>query len=174
MAAEDITLCFAFPDPSEDMRTFKVYETQTASGQETELYRFSHPVTGLNSGLTSFYRRNPNTEIFEAAGSIEWFSNYSATVLFGLNQFHIRELRRAKKSKSQSRRFKGSNGIEYKWKIAEDDTGLVCVDATKGRTVAAYVQETSTLTVSRKLEETLDRVVVTCFLNLWVRSMGDW
>ncbi|KAF9045893.1 hypothetical protein BDZ89DRAFT_1108754 [Hymenopellis radicata] len=173
-STSDITLRFEYSTSSNsDMRTFKVYQLPKQSDEPTiELYRFFHPITGLVTGSTSFHRQNLKTAIFESAGSIEWFSNHNATVTFGVNQYHIRELRKAKKSKSQSRRFKAGNA-EYKWKIAENDNDIFCVDS-KGKTVASWSQETLTLSVSSKVESILDRVVVTCFLNLWVRQLGDW
>ncbi|KAK0191264.1 hypothetical protein F5146DRAFT_1047887 [Armillaria mellea] len=173
-SATDICLRFEFSVSSNsDMRTFKVHRLpDSASSSVIELYRFYHPVTGLVAGLTTFHRQNLVTNIFETAGQIEWLSNSNATVQFGINQYHIRELRKQKKSNSQSRRFK-VGGSEYKWKIAGNNTDLFCVDS-RGKTVATWLQEELTLRVATRVESILDRVVVTCFLNLWVRHLGDW
>jgi hypothetical protein len=43
-------------------------------------------VTGLNTGVTTFHRKNPNTLIFETAGQIEWLSNSNANVQFGIDE----------------------------------------------------------------------------------------
>ncbi|KAJ4492985.1 hypothetical protein C8J55DRAFT_220177 [Lentinula edodes] len=134
---------------------------------------FHHPVTGLSHGLTTFHRQNLTTNIFETAGQIEWSSDYNATVHFGLEEVHIRDLRKAKKSSSRSRRFKAA-GSEYKWKMASDSVDLFCVDS-RGKVIASWNQEQSNLLVSPKGESILDRLVVTCFLNLWaLRHLGQW
>ncbi|KAL1706653.1 hypothetical protein EV121DRAFT_289234 [Schizophyllum commune] len=166
-----IHLRFAFSTSSNsDTRTLQVYSQE--AGQETELYKFYHPVTGLSIGLTTVQRRNPNTEIYETACEIEWKNETNATVSFGVEQVALRDLRKPKKSSSQSRRFK-AGGSEYKWKIAENNKDLFCVD-TRGKTLAEWNEEQQSLKVARRLEGVLDRVVVTCFLNLWMKRMGDW
>lgn len=48
-----------------------------------------------------------------------------------------------------------------------------CVDS-KGKTVANWTQDGLTLSASSKVEPVLDRIVVTCFLNLWIRHLGQW
>ena len=50
---------------------------------------------------------------------------------------------------------------------------LQCVD-TRGKTLAEWNEEQQSLKVAKRLEGALDRVVVTCFLNLWMKRMGDW
>ena len=104
----DVVLRFEYSSSSNtDMRTFKVFQLPSDGESESiELYRvrmlpsfaisqpkplifysqFSHPLTGLVSGATSFHRQNLKTGVFETAGSIEWFSNHNATVTFGVNQ----------------------------------------------------------------------------------------
>ncbi|KAL1743309.1 hypothetical protein HDZ31DRAFT_83494 [Schizophyllum fasciatum] len=164
-------LRFAFSTSSNsDMRTLQVYSQ--ADGQETELYKFYHPMTGLSSGLTTVQRRNPNTQIYETACEIEWKSDTNATVSFGVEQVTLRDLRKPKKNSSQSRRFK-AGGSEYKWKIAENDKDIFCVD-TRGKAVAEWDQEQKSLKVARRSEGILDRLVVTCILNLWMKRAGDW
>ncbi|KAJ3811812.1 hypothetical protein EV368DRAFT_73710 [Lentinula lateritia] len=173
-AADSFVLQFVFvPTIDGDMRTFKVHLLSDGSPHTTELYRFHHPVTGLSHGLTTFHRQNLTTHIFETAGQIEWSSDYNATVHFGLEEVHIRDLRKAKKSSSRSRRFKAA-GSEYKWKMASDSVDLFCVDS-RGKVIASWNQEQSNLLVSPKGESILDRLVVTCFLNLWaLRHLGQW
>lgn len=83
--ATDIILQFVYsPGPNSDMRTFSVFMTGEAG--EIEIYKFYHPVTGMNIGMTNFYRQNLQTTIFEPAGAIEWLSNVNATVHFGLEE----------------------------------------------------------------------------------------
>jgi hypothetical protein len=48
-----------------------------------------------------------------------------------------------------------------------------CVDS-RGKTVATWSQEETTLHVGVQAEQILDRMVVTCVLNLWVRQLGLW
>ncbi|KAJ3761650.1 hypothetical protein FB446DRAFT_714070 [Lentinula raphanica] len=173
MSSSTLDLNFVFT-PENDMRSFKVnLLTTDPSIQIIELYRFYHPVTGLSHGLTTFHRQNLATNLFEPAGQIEWSSDHNATAYFGLEEVHIRDLRRAKKSSSRSRRFK-AGGSEYKWKLSSDTGDLVCVDSRR-KTIATWNQEQSNLQVASKAESILDRLVVTCFLNLWaLRHLGQW
>ncbi|KAJ7699910.1 hypothetical protein B0H17DRAFT_1047627, partial [Mycena rosella] len=131
----DITLRFAYSN-SEEMRTFRVYKRIEAVGGATELelyqasasvdicflafilLKFYHSSYGPSSGVTTFQRVNENTSVWEPAGEISWTSSSNATVHFGINEVNIRDLRKAKKSSSQSRRFK-AQGSEYKWKMGE-------------------------------------------------------
>ncbi|ESK97595.1 hypothetical protein Moror_17595 [Moniliophthora roreri MCA 2997] len=93
------------------------------------------------------------------------------------------------KANSKSRRFKAGNS-EYKWKRVDNDNekdlivcsqffsrGILsvsqCVDS-RGETVVTWTHDSSMLVVSRKVEAHLDRVVVTCFLNIWAIHMGNW
>ncbi|KAJ3803073.1 hypothetical protein GGU11DRAFT_671288 [Lentinula aff. detonsa] len=175
MSSPPFNLHFVFASAIDaDMRTFKVNLLPSDSSTHSiELYRFHHPVTGLTHGLTTFRRQNMATNIFETAGQIEWSSDHNATIYFGLEEVHIRDIRKAKKSTSRSRRFK-AGGSEYKWKLASDSADLVCVDS-RGKTIASWNQEQSNLHVSPKGESILDRLVVTCFLNLWaLRHLGQW
>ncbi|KAJ7591234.1 hypothetical protein C8J56DRAFT_781949 [Mycena floridula] len=168
-----------------DMRSFSIYTSENqeiyrASTCQSPCFRrgltafkFYHPVlTGLSTGVTTFRRYNPQTSGFETAGQVEWRSDTNATVHFGLEQAHIRELRKAKKSTSRSRRFK-ARGSEYKWKIADDQVNLLCVDS-KGKVIANWSQEQLSLQVAPKIMDVLDRIVITCFLNLWIRHLGQW
>lgn len=53
-------------------------------------------------------------------------------------------------------------------------TSYKCVDS-RGKVIASWNQEQSNLLVSPKGESILDRLVVTCFLNLWaLRHLGQW
>lgn len=36
--------------------------------------------------MTTFYRQNLDTRVFETAGQIEWMSNINATVQFGIEE----------------------------------------------------------------------------------------
>ncbi|KAI0921564.1 hypothetical protein AcW1_004503 [Taiwanofungus camphoratus] len=100
-----------------------------------------------------------------------------------------RRRRQATWVSSRSRRFKANNS-EYKWKIAENGSDLFvcgfillqpadrltleqCVNA-RGKTIATWSQEGQILRVSRSAEGFLDRVVVTCFLNLWMKQLNLW
>ncbi|KAF9263575.1 hypothetical protein L218DRAFT_959113 [Marasmius fiardii PR-910] len=126
MASSTITLKLSFSDDSDqDLRTFKVSRVPDASSDEDviELYRFRHPVTGFHAGTTNFQRLNSITGLYETAGEIAWLSNHNATVAFGVDEVHIRDLRKPKKSSSRLRRFKAGNS-EYKWKKAENGKDL--------------------------------------------------
>ncbi|THV03273.1 hypothetical protein K435DRAFT_827117 [Dendrothele bispora CBS 962.96] len=170
MTSSDFTLYFEFPDNDPENRTFKIHKlAQDSADASTEFYRFHHPVTGLKTGLTTFQRHNLKTDIFETAGQIDWLSNYNCTISFGIDEVHIRELRKMKKSSSKSRRFK-AGGSEYKWK--EEDKNLICVDS-RGKTVATWTDKDKKLWVAGKLEPVLDRLVVSCFLNIWFLQHGQ-
>lgn len=43
-----------------------------------------------------------------------------------------------------------------------------------GKNIAEWSQETLTLRVAERAEPILDRVVVTLFLNLWMKNIDDW
>ncbi|KAF7355178.1 hypothetical protein MSAN_01433500 [Mycena sanguinolenta] len=172
----DTALRFAFSKP-EEIRTFRAYQ-QRDDAAELEIYEastpplpFYHSVYGPASGVTTFQRKNLTTNVWEPAGEISWTSNTNATVHFGIDEVDIRDLRKPKKANSQSRRFK-AQGSEYKWKMAEGGD-LFCVDS-RGKTVATWNQEETMLHVGAQAEHVLDRVVVTCLLNLWIRQLGLW
>lgn len=165
---DDINLRFQYSASSNtDIRTFSVCTTH-----DQELYKFYHPVTGLSIGVTTFFRKNPATNVYDTAGSIEWLSNTNAIVHFGINEVSIRDLRKAKRSNSQSRRFK-AGGSEYRWKFRDNKRDLDCLDSW-GKTVASWTQEQLRLRVATRVEDVLDRIVVTCLLNLWFRDLGIW
>ncbi|KAF9076369.1 hypothetical protein BDP27DRAFT_1313222 [Rhodocollybia butyracea] len=170
-----VILHFVFSSTiNSDMRSFNVLFLPGESTDVVELYRFHHPLIGSTQGLTTFHRQNLATCIFETAGQIDWLSDHNATVYFGLEEVHIRDLRKAKKPTSKSRRFKAS-GSEYKWKqVPNANSDLVCVDS-RGKVVASWSQEQLNLHVSSQAEAILDRLVVTCFLNLWALTrLGHW
>jgi hypothetical protein len=48
--------------------------------------KFYHPVTGLRIGITTFYRQNLDTQVFETAGQIEWLSDTNANVQLGIEE----------------------------------------------------------------------------------------
>ena len=49
--------------------------------------QFHHPViVGTSTGVTSFHRMNFETRLYEAAGHIEWSSNHSAVIYFGIER----------------------------------------------------------------------------------------
>ncbi|KAJ7742433.1 hypothetical protein DFH07DRAFT_750393, partial [Mycena maculata] len=169
LVAMDTVLRFSYSN-SEEIRTFRAFQ-QVEGGTELELYQFYHSSYGPSDGVTTFQRKNLNTSIWEPAGEISWTSNTNATVHFGMTEVNIRDLRKPKKSSSKSRRFK-AGGHEYKWKLSEEN-GLFCVDS-RGKTVATWSQEDATLSVAAQVENILDRIVVTCLLNLWIRHLGLW
>ncbi|KIP12826.1 hypothetical protein PHLGIDRAFT_123891 [Phlebiopsis gigantea 11061_1 CR5-6] len=202
MTGNDLVLRFRYPDESQsqhanDMRTVNIKQVAVSDEQETEadLYKFYHPVIqGLRTGVTTYHRMNTSTGTWMMAGSIDWQTDSTCNVFFGGTekvpplsnyyvrqrtknvQVHIRELRKSKKATSKSRRFK-AGGSEYKWKLAENGRDLTCLSqqlTSYGKTVAEWSQETLTLRVAERVEPILDRVVVTLFLNLWMRSMDDW
>jgi len=173
MAGTDYVFHFIYPaaTPTNDMRTVQVKQVVEGTVDEIDFYKFQHPVTGSISGVTTFYRMNMETQRWETAGQIEWSSNNSATVYFGIEKVSMRELRRPKKSSSHSRRFK-AGGSEYKWKLMED--GLVCISVSRSRTIATWTQSALSLRVAERGEPMLDRIVVTCFLNLWMKTRNMW
>lgn len=57
--------------------------------------------------------------------------------------------------------------------MAENGTDIYCV-STRSKTVATWSQEQSTLRVMDRAEGILDRIVVTCFLNLWMKRINQW
>ncbi|KAH9951774.1 hypothetical protein B0H21DRAFT_190956 [Amylocystis lapponica] len=174
MATNDLVLHFQRPadNPDADLRTFQVRQIVEGSTDSIDMYKFHHPVTGSASGVTSIQRKNTTTQRWENAGQIEWASDSNASVYFGIERISCRELRRAKKASSKSRRFKAA-GAEYKWKIAENDADLFCV-STRGKIVATWTQAEETLRVADRAEGFLDRVVVTCFLNIWMKQLNIW
>ncbi|KAF8558998.1 hypothetical protein OG21DRAFT_1519378 [Imleria badia] len=172
MADSDAVLRFVFStDSSVDMRTFRVLQVHDNTAEELELYKFSHPLTGHSTGTTTFHRKNLDTLIFETAGHVEWFSSFNATVWFGVDECSVKDLRKAKNG-GQSRRFKAS-GMEYKWKLRENGTDMFCIDS-KDKHVAVWSGEDRKLKVAPRCVAILDRIVVTCFLNIWFKRLGRW
>ncbi|CAK5275721.1 unnamed protein product, partial [Mycena citricolor] len=47
-----------------------------------------------------------------------------------------------------------------------------CVEASSKKTVATWTDKETTLRVMASAEQVLDRMVVTCVLNLWIRHLG--
>ncbi|KAF9221869.1 hypothetical protein BS17DRAFT_841634 [Gyrodon lividus] len=177
MAESDIRLRFVSnTDNSADMRTFCVFQVIESAAEELELYRFLHPMTGNSIGTTTYHRKNLDTLIFETAGQIEWFSSSNATVWLGVDEVPVKDLRKIKNGSQRrphrSRRFKVI-GTEYKWKIGENGNDLFCIDS-KDKHVAAWSAEERLLRVAPRCVNILDRVVVTCFLNLWFKKLGRW
>ncbi|KAE9410271.1 hypothetical protein BT96DRAFT_983828 [Gymnopus androsaceus JB14] len=122
MSAASLVLVFVFSSPG--MRNFKVHQLSSeSSASSIELHKFHHPETGFADEVTTFHRQNLATSIFEAARKILWTN---AVGHFGLEEVHIRDLRRVKKPSSRSRRFK-AGGSEYKWRIAPNSTDLLVV-----------------------------------------------
>jgi len=171
MAETDFILRFIYLQNTPDIRTFRVYEVVGGSFG-MELYRFYHPMTGSTTGATTFHRQNSATLVFENAGSIEWTSNTNATVYFGMDEVPVRQLRRLRNPSSTSRRFRVGSS-EYRWKIAENEVDLFCLD-TWGNTVASWSQENATLRIALHCLPILDRMVVSCMMNLWFKQLGQW
>lgn len=48
-----------------------------------------------------------------------------------------------------------------------------CIDS-KEKHVAAWSEDDRTLKVAPRCVTLLDRIVVTCFLNLWFKRLGKW
>ncbi|KAI0786364.1 hypothetical protein C8Q75DRAFT_269594 [Abortiporus biennis] len=170
----DLTLHFVYPEPTttNDIRTVQMRQVVEGSADEVEMYKFHHPVTGSVSGVTTFHRMNFATARWENAGQIDWSSKFNAVIYFGVERVPIRELRKPKKSSSKSRRFKVS-GTEYKWKLVDDSPDMTCV-TTRGKSLATWTEAAQRLWVSEKVDSILDRIVVTCFLNIWMKSINAW
>ncbi|OCH88303.1 hypothetical protein OBBRIDRAFT_94950 [Obba rivulosa] len=172
-ADDEFILPFEFStNPNADMRTVNVKHVVAGAAEPEEFYKFFHPLTGVTTGVTSIHRRNLATQRWENAGEVEWTNNWTAHVYFGLERVNMKEVRQLHKRSSKSRRFK-AKGIEYKWKIADNGTDLFCVNL-RGKTIATWTQEDVTLRVIRSAEPILDRVVFTCFLNLWMKNINAW
>lgn len=50
---------------------------------------------------------------------------------------------------------------------------IQCIDS-KDKHVAVWTAEDRKLKVAPRCVAILDRIVVTCFLNLWFKSLGKW
>ncbi|KAG2077596.1 hypothetical protein BDR04DRAFT_556298 [Suillus decipiens] len=174
MAAET-DMVFRFVNPTDEMRTFRVYQViGTAAHEELELYRFSHSMTGSSGGTTTYQRKNMNSLIFETAGQISWSSNTNPSVVyFGLEDVSVRDLRKVKNATSQSRRFKSGVGAGYKWKVSDNRTDLYCIDS-QDKYIASWSNYEKILRVTPRASAMLDRLVVTCFLNVWFKRLGRW
>ncbi|KAI0692648.1 hypothetical protein BC835DRAFT_1406968 [Cytidiella melzeri] len=179
MAGGDVVLQFIWPpsDTTTDLRTLRIKQIDE-NGEAHDIYKFRHPLIAYsNSGVTYFQRMNFATNLWETAGHIEWSSDHSANIYFGLERIPLRELRRMKKNTSKSRRFK-ANGTDYKWKIADNGLDLICVSTqlgARGKNVAEWSNEALTLRVAERAEPILDRLVVTCILNLWMKqTVAGW
>lgn len=179
MAAET-DMVFRFVNSSStntdsDARAFRVYQVVgTAAHEELELYRFSHSMTGSAGGTTTYQRKNMNSLIFETVGHISWSSNIMASaVYFGLEEVSVKDLRKVKNATSHSRRFKSGVGAGYKWKISDNRTDLYCIDS-QDKYIASWSNHERILRVTPRASAMLDRLVVTCFLNVWFKRLGRW
>ncbi|KAH8113372.1 hypothetical protein DFH11DRAFT_1727850 [Phellopilus nigrolimitatus] len=168
MSGEDVVLLWHFPSPQEgrDMRTFNIF-----LDLGTTMQAFL-TIPGVAESVTTFERWNLTVHRWEIAGEIHWTNNFSGQVQFGVHILQLQEIRKRKKQSSKSRRFV-ANGAEYKWKIADAGNDLFCVDS-RGRKVATWTQETLELRVVSSVEDILDRLVVTCLVNIWFRAHGYW
>lgn len=170
-----LRVAYHFPSGSDigDLRAFRAYQSiEGSDAPEIELYKFLHPMTNDPRTNTTFYRKNLTTGNYETAGYIEWSAEWNARVTWGIETVSLRDCRKQKKEASKSRRFK-AGGSEYKWKIAENQADLFCVDS-RARTVASWAQETLTLRVAPRAANILDRLIVTCTLNLYMKQLGQW
>ncbi|KZP24631.1 hypothetical protein FIBSPDRAFT_951032 [Athelia psychrophila] len=175
MAAILLRIEYHYPKSSnvDDIRSFYAYQSTEGSDEpEIDIYKFLHPLTGDMRANTTFHRRNIATDRYETAGSIEWYNSASGRITFGSDTYDMRDCRRLKKATSKSRRFP-AGGSEYKWKIAEDETHIFCVDSW-GKTVATWLPETQTLKIAPKGAAILDRLIVTCTVNLYMWKQGFW
>ena len=102
MSGSDYVFRFVYPPATatNDMRTVQVKQIVEGSAEEIDFYKvgcfravnrplitllkFQHPVTGSTTGVTTFYRMNMDIQRWETAGAIEWSSNTSAVVSFGV------------------------------------------------------------------------------------------
>ncbi|TDL29283.1 hypothetical protein BD410DRAFT_779645 [Rickenella mellea] len=192
MAGNELTLRWVFPSAEHrrDIRSFHIYHEQGNQASAVHLYKvcvedilnnfsdtyfdsqFQHISTGTPNSVTTFHRWNAATSVWELAGEIAWTSDANATIHFGATSVHIQDLRRRKKASSKSRRFR-ADGSEYKWKIADNNSDLFCVDS-RGKIVATWIHQTQILKVERRVEGILDRLVITCLLHVWFRLSNRW
>ncbi|KAG1874614.1 hypothetical protein DFJ58DRAFT_713211 [Suillus subalutaceus] len=157
-------MVFRFVNPTDDTRTFRVYQVVGTAHEELELYKFSHSMTGSSGGTTTYQRKK-----YE-----HWSSNTIASVVyFGLEEVSVRDLRKVKNATSHSRRFKSGVGAGYKWKISENRTDLYCIDS-QDKYIASWSNHERILRVTPRASAMLDRLVVTCFLNVWFKRLGRW
>ena len=82
--------------------------------------------------------------------------------------------------------------MEYKWKLRENGTDMFvsdsfgstschvqhecyaqCIDS-RDKHVAVWSGENRRLQVAPRCIAILDRIVVTCFLNIWFKRLGQW
>lgn len=102
-----LRVAYHFPSGSDiaDLRAFRAYQSIEGSDEpEIELYKvrvlgsgkscirperlagqFLHPMTQEQRANTTFYRKNLNTGNYETAGSIEWSTDWSARVTWGID-----------------------------------------------------------------------------------------
>ncbi|KAJ3534381.1 hypothetical protein NM688_g7147 [Phlebia brevispora] len=177
MAGGELVLKFVYPpaDANQDPRTVEISRVN-GSDDLSILYKFFHPNTGSKMGVTTLQRKSPSGT-WDTVGHVEWSSNTTAKVRFGTEEMPMKELRREKKpGQSKSRRFKAGNA-EYKWKIADNGKDFLCASTqltSFGKNIAEWSQDEVTLRVSERAENILDRVVMTCFLNIWMKNLGRW
>lgn len=83
------------------------------------------------------------------------------------------DLRLKAKSSSKSRRFT-FGGQQYKWK-PERNNDMICVDLT-GKRIASWNATRTRLSVPTSIDNAIfiDRLVVTCLLNLWFRKLDKF
>ncbi|KAI6034305.1 hypothetical protein BKA83DRAFT_4188034 [Pisolithus microcarpus] len=166
----------------DNARNFRVYQVIENAPERLEVYRFHHPTAG--------HRKNLAVLQWDAAGRIEWPTTTSGTVWFGVDEVPIKDLRRIKNGTSQSRRFKCS-GNEYKWKIAGNGQDLFVseyhdchalvnveplfsVSIAKINMFAIWTAQEMSLKIAPRCVTILERIVITCFLNLWFKGLNRW
>jgi len=176
MTATSIVLRFIYPSFEEnrysDIRTFRVNEFGVLGSTTSDLYRFTHPSSGLSIGSTVFERKNAETDEWKQVGNIEWTSDLTGTVDLGGEEISIKDLRKVKYGTSTSRRFR-YQGREYKWRISENEVDLHCLDP-EGFVVASWNQQRQQLWLHSRRPALVERFLVTCLLNLWFRMQGAW
>ncbi|TFY69915.1 hypothetical protein EVJ58_g160 [Rhodofomes roseus] len=104
MASADLVLRWVYPpeDTNPDRRTFNIIQIVEESPEPVEMYKFQHPNTGTNTGVTIVSRKNAATQRWEPAIQIDWLSDHTANVGFGTaERVHMRELRKMKKQSSK-------------------------------------------------------------------------
>ncbi|KAI6047358.1 hypothetical protein EDC04DRAFT_3085949 [Pisolithus marmoratus] len=172
MSEPDIDLRFVY-DGNTDARNFRVCQVIENAPERLE---FHHPTAGCITPTTTYKRKNLAVLQWEIAGRIEWSTTTSGTVWFGVDEIPckvpIKDLRKIKNGTSQSRRFKVS-GNEYKWKVAGNGQDLFCVD-NKDKHVAVWIAREMSLKIAPRCVNMLERIVITCFLNLWFKGLGRW
>ncbi|KAG8966675.1 hypothetical protein FRC03_011510 [Tulasnella sp. 419] len=111
------------------------------------------------------------SERYENAGQIEWASARNIKLTFGVRTVHVDTMTRKNKPQSRSRRFKASDGMEYKWRPVESNPqNLECLMVSEKKVVATYDADSTTLIVIAEGQGILDEIVVLLLVHLYRRA----